>query len=210
MRLVPPCSARSSSRWRPRSPRAAAPEERRPWCRRRSRHRRRRPRSAGSSPTRPTKPALVFGVSSFTVTRDGWRGRHLGREPLRRRLGGRRSRRYEAALRFGVLLFPTDDLDELERRNRPATCRRSAPRRATPRRSRACCGRGTTWSGHDLGARCARRRSLGPDLVRPLRERRRAARGRPVAGGLVHRPRIPPRRGGRGARVAAAEDRPPP
>jgi hypothetical protein len=63
------------------------------------------------------KPALVFGVSRFTVTRDGWTAEisventstvawSVG-DPL------------EAALRqFGVLLFPNDDLNELERRSR--------------------------------------------------------------------------------------------
>jgi hypothetical protein len=62
------------------------------------------------------KPALLFGVSSFTVTRDGWRADISveNRSDIGWEVG---SRRYEAALRFGVLLFPTGDLDELERRN---------------------------------------------------------------------------------------------
>ena len=75
---------------------------------------------------------------------------------------GRWASHDEAALRFGVLLFPTDDLDELERRTRPATCLRSAPRRATRRRSRRARAAGDV-EGHDLGARCAGRRSVGAD-----------------------------------------------
>jgi hypothetical protein len=63
------------------------------------------------------KPALVFGVSSFTVTDTGWSadisventsdiGWEIG-DP-----------RHEADLAFGVMLFPNDDVSELERRNR--------------------------------------------------------------------------------------------
>jgi hypothetical protein len=62
-------------------------------------------------------PALVFGVSRFTVTRDGWKadisventsdiGWIVG-DP-----------RFPAYREFGVLLFPNDDLKDLERRSR--------------------------------------------------------------------------------------------
>jgi hypothetical protein len=63
------------------------------------------------------KPALVFGVSSFTVTADGWRADISveNRSDIGWEVG---SAQYEADLAFGVLLFPTGDLEELERRNR--------------------------------------------------------------------------------------------
>jgi len=63
------------------------------------------------------KPALVFGVSSFTVTPGGWTAdisvenrSQVGWEVGAPRLAADRA--------FGVLLFPNDDLDELERRNK--------------------------------------------------------------------------------------------
>ncbi len=63
------------------------------------------------------KAALVFGVSSFTVTSDGWTA-DLSVEN-RSQVGWEVGDPRDAASRaFGVLLFPTDDLDELDRRNR--------------------------------------------------------------------------------------------
>ena len=61
--------------------------------------------------------ALVFGVSSFTVTRTGWVARISveNRSQVGWSVGDPRD---VAARAFGVLLFPNDDLDELERRNR--------------------------------------------------------------------------------------------
>ena len=63
------------------------------------------------------KPALVFGVSSFTVTRDGWAADLSieNRSEVAWKVG---DPRFTDARAFGVLLFPNDDLDELERRNR--------------------------------------------------------------------------------------------
>jgi hypothetical protein len=61
--------------------------------------------------------ALVFGVSTFTVTRSGWTA-DISIEN-RSKVGWTVGDPRDAALRaFGVLLFPNDDLDELERRNR--------------------------------------------------------------------------------------------
>ena len=68
-------------------------------------------------PVEGATAALVFGVSSFTVTRNGWAA-DISVEN-RSRVGwevGDPRRAIERA--FGVLLFPNDDLDELERRNR--------------------------------------------------------------------------------------------
>lgn len=63
------------------------------------------------------KPALVFGVSSFAVTRSGWTADVSveNRSDVRWTVGDPRD---AAELAFGVLLFPNNDLDELERRNR--------------------------------------------------------------------------------------------
>lgn len=74
------------------------------------------------------KPALVFGVRSFAVTETGWRAdisvenrSDVGWEVGAPRLTVERA--------FGVLLFPDDDLGELEARNREGTL--PALRRAT-------------------------------------------------------------------------------
>lgn len=63
------------------------------------------------------KAALVFGVSSFTVTRTGWTADISveNRSQISWEVGDPRA---AAARAFGVLLFPDNDLDELERRNR--------------------------------------------------------------------------------------------
>ncbi len=68
-------------------------------------------------PYPPAQPALVFGVSSFKVTRAGWTAEISvqNRSKVGWEVG---DPRYAANLAFGVLLFPDDDLDELERRNR--------------------------------------------------------------------------------------------
>lgn len=61
--------------------------------------------------------ALVFGVSSFTVSEDGWSA-DISVEN-RSQVGWEVGDPRDAVERmFGVLLFPNDDLDELERRNR--------------------------------------------------------------------------------------------
>ena len=92
------------------------------------------------------KPALVFGVESFTVTRTGWSARISVEN---RSKGGWEvgDSRYAAELAFGVLLFPNDDLDELERRNRsrdlPAIRPATAYSPALPRVLKP----GATWRG---------------------------------------------------------------
>jgi hypothetical protein len=62
------------------------------------------------------QPALVFGVESFTVTEDGWRAEISvqNRSDVSWEVNNPRS---AADLRFGVMLFPNNDLNELERRN---------------------------------------------------------------------------------------------
>ena len=149
------------------------------------------------------KAALVFGVSSFTVTRSGWAadlsventsqvGWEVG-DPAK-----------VAARAFGVLLFPNDDLDELDRRNRagdlPAIRPAASFTPALPARAPA----GTDLEGHDCRTRPSRRRPLGPDLLRPLHERRRPAGRRSAAGGLVHGPRTSTRRGRRRAGLTSS------
>ncbi len=66
------------------------------------------------------KPALVFGVRSFAVTATGWRARISvqNRSDVGWEIGAPRLTLERA---FGVLLFPNDDLAELEARNRDGT-----------------------------------------------------------------------------------------
>jgi hypothetical protein len=64
-----------------------------------------------------TSPALVFGVSRFTVTRDGWKA-DISVENTSDIAWIVGDPRFPAYREFGVLLFPTDDLEDLERRSR--------------------------------------------------------------------------------------------
>ena len=117
------------------------------------------------------QPALVFGVSSFTVTRTGWTAEISveNRSDIAWEVGDPRT---AAQLAFGVLLFPNDDLDELERRNRDGTL--PAIRHATTLRpcpARSCSAREDV-AGDDLGPGRPGRRPLGAALVRAVRQRR--------------------------------------
>ncbi len=62
-------------------------------------------------------PALVFGVSQFTVTPGGWKA-EISVENTSNVAWTVGDPAYPTNLAFGVLLFPNDDLDDLERRNR--------------------------------------------------------------------------------------------
>jgi hypothetical protein len=90
--------------------------------------------------------ALVFGVSSFTVTRNGWTANVSveNRSDVGWEVGDPR-RAVERV--FGVLLFPNNDLEELERLNRngdlPAIRPATSFRPALPRVLRP----GKTWKG---------------------------------------------------------------
>jgi hypothetical protein len=64
-----------------------------------------------------TSPALVFGVSRFTVTRDGWKA-DVSVENTSDIAWIVGDPRFPAYREFGVLLFPNDDLEDLERRSR--------------------------------------------------------------------------------------------
>jgi hypothetical protein len=63
------------------------------------------------------KPALVFGVSRFTVTQEGWSAA-ISVENTSSTSWTMGDPRDAAERQFGVLLFPNDDLDELEQRSR--------------------------------------------------------------------------------------------
>ena len=66
----------------------------------------------------PSKnPALVFGVSRFTVTRDGWKA-DISVENTSDIAWIVSDPRVPSYREFGVLLFPNDDLKDLERRSR--------------------------------------------------------------------------------------------
>jgi hypothetical protein len=92
------------------------------------------------------KPALVFGVSSFTVTRGGWIAdiTVTNRSDIAWDVGGPRA---AGQLAFGVLLFPNDDLKELEQRNRSGDL--PAIRQATTYRPKlpTVLRPGMTWRG---------------------------------------------------------------
>jgi len=64
-----------------------------------------------------TSPALVFGVSRFTVTRDGWKA-DISVENTSDIAWIVGDPRFPSYREFGVLLFPNDDLKDLERRTR--------------------------------------------------------------------------------------------
>jgi hypothetical protein len=92
------------------------------------------------------QPALVFGVQSFRVTAEGWRAEIS--------VQNRSDVRWEVAnprdgtdLQFGVMLFPTDNLKELEQRSRqnelPAIRQATAYSPALP----AVLRPGATWRG---------------------------------------------------------------
>ena len=107
------------------------------------------PQTAGldwSEPYPAVKPALVFGVASFTVTPGGWRAdiSFENRSDVGWEVG---DVRYASTLAFGVMLFPNDDQNELERRNRAGTLPAIRPamtfRPALPDVLRP----GATWKG---------------------------------------------------------------
>ncbi len=92
------------------------------------------------------EPALVFGVRSFAVTGEGWQASvsvrnrsDVGWETGAPRLAT------EGA--FGVLLFPDDDLEELERRNRDGTLPGIRRARAYVPELPHVLEPGATWSG---------------------------------------------------------------
>ena len=91
------------------------------------------------------KPALVFGVESFAVTGGGWRAdvSVRNRSDVGWELGARGS--IERA--FGVLLFPNDDLDELDRRNRQGTLPPVRPATAYAPPLPEVLEPGATWTG---------------------------------------------------------------
>ena len=93
-----------------------------------------------------TKPALVFGVSRFTVTREGWTA-DISVENTSSIAWSVGDPRDAAARQFGVLLFPNDDLDELERRSKsgdvPALRSATSYTPALPKMLRP----GETWTG---------------------------------------------------------------
>jgi len=99
-----------------------------------------------SYPAEGATAALVFGVSSFTVTRNGWTA-DISVENRSQAGWEVGDPRYAAKRAFGVLLFPNNDLDELERRNRsgdlPAIRQAMIFRPALPLVLRP----GKTWKG---------------------------------------------------------------
>lgn len=91
-------------------------------------------------------PALVFGVSRFTVTQEGWSA-EISVENTSSVSWTVGDPRDAAQRQFGVLLFPNNDLDELERRSRdgdvPAVRAATSYSPALPTGLRP----GETWKG---------------------------------------------------------------
>ncbi len=92
------------------------------------------------------QPALLFGVRSFAVTATGWRAEISieNRSGVGWEVGAGRSTIERA---FGVLLFPDDDLDELERRNRDGTLPTIRPAGTYEPALPQVLGPGKSWSG---------------------------------------------------------------
>lgn len=103
-------------------------------------------RLAWKEPYPTNRATLVFGVSSFRVTTNGWAADVSveNRSQIGWEVG---DPRYAAERAFGVLLFPNDDPNELARRNRdgelPAIRPATSYRPALPLVLRP----GTTWRG---------------------------------------------------------------
>jgi hypothetical protein len=92
------------------------------------------------------RPRLVFRVDAFAVTDDGWAANVeiLNETDTAWELG---DERHEAERQFGVMLFASGDLDEIERRNGdgslPAIRRATGYDPALP----AVLDPGTSWAG---------------------------------------------------------------
>ena len=112
------------------------------------------------------KPALVFGVASFRVTDNGWSAdiSVANRSEVGWKIVERND---QAALQFGLMLFPNGDQDEFEhlstlqhtRATRPATSYTPALPVSSNQGARG---------GNDLRARRAPWRSLGQVCFRPF------------------------------------------
>jgi len=92
------------------------------------------------------QPALVFGVDSFTVTRDGWRAEIS----VQNRSGVSwevNNPRYAAEREFGVMLFPTNDQKDLERRSQQRDLPAIRPATSYSPELPAVLRAGTTWRG---------------------------------------------------------------
>ena len=93
-----------------------------------------------------TSPALVFSVASFTVTAEGWSANVSveNRSDVGYKIVDRHD---EAALGFGVRLFPTGSLEDLDRLNKklelPTLRAATGYEPALP----LVIERGATWSG---------------------------------------------------------------
>jgi hypothetical protein len=91
-------------------------------------------------------PALVFGVSSFTVTSGGWSAAVSveNRSTVGWKVGGALG---SAGYAFGAMLFPNDDLNELDRLNRSGNLPGIRPATSYVPRLPAVLAPHTTWRG---------------------------------------------------------------
>ncbi len=117
-----------------------------------------RARLGGALPGRG--PALVFRGAHASRSRRRLGGGHRGREPHRRCRGGSAGRASDVPSSFGVMLFPSGRLDEVEQRSADGELPglRAARRFEPPLPAQARSRRELAW--HDRGARIARGRPL--------------------------------------------------
>ena len=151
-------------------------------------------------------PALVFSVASFTVTKEGWSANVSveNRSDVGYKIVDRND---EAALGFGVMLFPTGNQEDLDRLNKRLELPTLRPATSSEPALPVVLERGATWSG-TISARGALAGGLWVRIcVRAVLGRRGRAAGNAVAGELDHRPRVPPGGGRCSPGVTAVDSR---
>ncbi len=137
----------------------------------------------------PEGDELVFSVDSLEVLPEGWRARIAleNKTSVPYEVGGPSSM---AGPSFGLMLFESDQVAELEQENENGTL--PASRTAThfepspPRLLEP----GDIVDRDDLRSRCARRRQLGSRRLRPARLGRHASRRPRGARRVDHGPRV--------------------
>ena len=135
-------------------------------------------------------PALVFGVTAFAVTADGWSA-DISVEN-RSDVGWKIvDRRHEDELGFGVMLFPTGESEGRGTAQQQPLASDDPGRHGLQAGAPGRAGAGDDMARDDLRAGRARGRALGENRVRALLERRRASQGSSDTGELVHGSHLP-------------------
>ena len=135
-------------------------------------------------------PALVFHVRRFSVTESGWEAQleienetavtwKLAEDPV------------AVGQSFGVMLFATGELDEVEQRGADGDLPGLRPARTFEPALPAELDRGESWRGTVGADGALAAGTVRPRGVRPVRHRGRAAGGHADAVLLDHRSRLP-------------------